>query len=194
MKTNEYTSAWPTLDRACEVSIVSGCAVNIIYDTIEYPEMPDDFELIKNYFSGVIFAKSGELSVTIHRPPKDVIFNGEKWMDEKKRAESVAVKDLPISHASEAFLKTIIERFGVSISKRETMLKIANVLACMDSNTEIGACHIAESFHYAGMNRGVTECSVFSSMEKSKTADMLDLLDKEQIKKVNGYIRKLHKK
>jgi hypothetical protein len=165
-----------------------------MYDTIEYPEMPDDFELIKNYFSGVIFAKSGELSVTIHRPPKDVIFNGEKWDDEKKRAESVAVKDLPISHASEAFLKTIIERFGVSISKRETMLKIANVLACMDSNTEIGACHIAESFHYAGMNRGVTECSVFSSMEKSKTADMLDLLDDEQIRKVNGYIRKLHKK
>lgn len=154
---------------------------------------PNDFELIKEYFSGVIFEKSGDISVIIHKPNTNN-YDGEKWAEVKKRAESVKVEQLPITRTSEILLANILKRFNVSITKENLILRVANVLACMDSNREIEACHVAESFQYAGLSMGVGECSVFSSLEKDRAKDFIDLLTDEQVKKVNNYLHKLYKK
>jgi hypothetical protein len=190
---NELTAAWPCIARACEVALVGGFAVNITYDTTAHPEMPNDFDVIKDYFSGVTFDKSGDITVMAHKPEPRVKFNGEKWSDVKKRAESVRVVELQMTSTSESFFKIIIEQMNMSVSKSNVTLKIANVLACMDCCKEIEPQHIAESFQYSGLGKDVYVCSVFSSLDKMRVKDCIDLLTDEQVKRVENYLHKLFK-
>jgi len=192
MKTNkELTCIWPNLARACEIAMVGNLTVNIIYDTISYPEMPEDFELIKSYYKEIKFEKTADLTVVLCNP-QIANGSGEKWEDVKIRAGLVEVKDLELDRTAEQLFKSIAERFKISISKRELILKVSNIIACMDSEKALAAWHVAESFQWAGLQIETTEQSVFSSLDKSKVKDFIDILTDEQVEQVNKYAHKIY--
>lgn len=62
------TGLWVNVARAYEVALAGNYTIKLVYNKIEYPSAPKDFELIKNYYPDVKFTTDGDLAVEIYGP------------------------------------------------------------------------------------------------------------------------------
>ena len=126
---------------------ISGPLLDRIDIQIEVPALPH-LELVK--------AGNGEASEVI-RQRVNAAYAAQLLRQGKPNAK-LSPKDIDVqckpNEASEAMLKTAIQRMGLSARAYHRVLKVARTIADLAGSTEIATGHIAEAIQYRKMDKG----------------------------------------
>ena len=142
------------LSRAIEIAKLGNHTVSVCFDD-DYKEGFDDYESIKNFYSGWFdsFVENGDIKIELFKP-QDYEQNRqcETIIDIQKRIDKALLHKKPeikLCNASQQLLKTAIGRIGLSLSQVEKIKEVAQTIAQLDLSDKIMAWHIAEAIQYS---------------------------------------------
>ena len=163
-------SLWPNLTRAYEIAFLGEHTIQIVFDD-NYEAGYKDFELIKEFFTGVEFVSDGDLIVELSKPTKKEYENSESLKDLHLRVLGVSDKN-PIvweyNKKTEDISKTLLdvadERLDFSIDEKAMIFVIARTIARLEGSEFIETNHIAEAINYKIRNANAIHNAVVDNI------------------------------
>jgi len=188
---------WCNLFRAIEIAKIGGYSISVHFDQ-DYKNGFDDYKSIKSFCKGWFdnFVSDGDMKIEIVKPQS--YERKGKWETLEdistriERSLQFQKPELKLCDASEALLKTAIERLDLSLSQVEKIKKIAVTIAQMDLSKTTQVQHIAESIQYSF----VYNDTGYNAESKSKMfGDMIQIklgeIDSDTIKSAIDYLNRL---
>jgi hypothetical protein len=153
MKKINPIGVWPNLSRACEIAKLGNFGITITYQQHgDYPQVSDDYETIKKFYSDVKFVPDGEIWIEIDRPKDYTRGNiSESIFDIHARVEKAKKNLKPVRYEGEAcmeLLKNATDRLHFSAKDVDIINEVAEVIAQLDNTDTVHAHHVAEAIQY----------------------------------------------
>ena len=148
---------FPNLERAYEVSLVSGLMIKPFHHTDYHPGAA----LSDVKASGALhrMSESGEILVELVRPQFSELFSSKKHetpLDIETRLEDLRSGDLPNElespGAAKLLLQTAWEKLCLSLHDYNMIMLMAGSIARLDDSAGIKTEHIAEAIHYRALS------------------------------------------
>lgn len=165
MQTKNLVRLWFNLSRAYEVALLGGFSIQVMFNLEDYPTAPEDFDMIKNFYSKVDFVADGDLVVEIAPPPYIDNHTYETIDTIHERVENAKsfLRPTHLNSGANNMLKCGYERFNLSVRELERRKRIAAVMAQLDKSNIIKAEHIAESLQCVPVLREKGLCNIMSN-------------------------------
>lgn len=147
----DVVGSWLNVARAYEIALLGNFSIEIVYDD-DYHNINDDYELIKEYYTEVLFKSNSDMMVQIYKP--EPIFDHFKPETKNEIIERVKVSmnnqepDDKLDNACNSLLQNVCVKKGLSLNQLNKIKNIALVIAKLDNSKNIECYHLAEAIQY----------------------------------------------
>lgn len=146
---------WPNLSRACEIAMVGGFSVQVVFGK-EYTAGQDDYQLIKEFWKDVQFSSTGDLIVEINKPDSILSENRSESIEDVmvrvnivKQSDSFLKNTIKLDKSScDTLMRTAKRVLNLSVNDELLIDKIAEVISKIDLLRNIETQHFAEAIQY----------------------------------------------
>ncbi len=143
---------WANLSRVYEIALLGDYSITLLFQKTEYPQVTDDYKVIKETFKDVKFKNNGDLYHVIQPPYSYYPKEAESVQDIIDRVEKARKNPHPLKYLDDTchtFLNQTATRLNFGLADVEQIKKTARTIAWLENRRSIEAVDVAEATHYS---------------------------------------------